>query len=103
MNLNNPFNPQEVKMSNYHPETMEARKLDDITKRMHQVNGKNHEYQAGYQPKSYGDVIERPKSYGDVMERPKSYSDNIKKPDDSYSSHLPNKPHYGDMFNGNNN
>lgn len=101
--INNPFNPQEVKMSNYHPQNIEARKLDDITKRMHQVNGKNHEYQAGYQPKSYGDMIERPKSYGDVMEKPKSYSDGIKKPDNSYSSHLKQVPRYGDMngFKGN--
>ncbi len=101
--INNPFNPQEVKMSNYHPEAREARKLDDITKRMHQVNGKNHEYQVGYQPKSYGDVIERPKSYGDVMEKPKSYSDGIRKPDNSYGSHLPQAPRYGDMngFKGN--
>ena len=101
--INNPFNPQEVKMSNYHPEAVESRKLDDITKRMHQVNGKNHEYQVGYQPKSYGDVIQKPKSYGDVMERPKSYSDGVKKPDNSYSSHLPQAPRYGDIngFKGN--
>ncbi|MBR1376766.1 MAG: hypothetical protein IJ565_03030 [Bacilli bacterium] len=89
--MNNPFKPQEVKLYNYNKQDLEKNKINDITDRMHKLNGKNHEYQAGYHEKSYGDMIKRPQSYGDV----------IKRPDNSYSNHLPNESHYSDAGNNN--
>ena len=80
--MNNPFNPEKVKLFNYHPEQIEQNKIENIHNKMSAVNGKSHEYQQGYKPKSYGDVLKKP---------------------DSYSNHLPQKPSYGDAMNRNNN
>lgn len=96
----NPFKPKEVKLSNYHPEQIEQNKLHDVMEKTQIANGRIGEFQAGYQEKSYSDVIKRPLSYGDVIKRPESYGDVIKRPE-SYGDVI--KPHdsYSDAMNNN--
>ena len=95
--MENPFKPKDVKMFNYHPEHMERNKISNIVDHMNDARNTK------FQPKTFKDAVKLPKSYGDVMEKPKGYSDGIKKPDNSYSSHLPSAPRYGDIngFKGN--
>ena len=79
--MDNPFKPKEVKLYNYNKENIENHKLENIGKRLHEVNNGPHEYQIGYKPKSYGDVLKKL---------------------DTYSNHLPQKPGYGDIMRRNN-
>lgn len=94
----NPFQPHEVKMSNYHPENIETNKINEARERTAAANGTDGEYSMGYKPKSYGDVIKRPQSYSDVFKRPQSYSDVLKKPQ-QYSDMMERPQGYRDARN----
>src|SRR5574344_300865 len=76
--LFDPFKPREIKLSNYHPDQIEQNKLKNTMEKTQLANGRMHEFQKGYEPKSYADAVQRPKSFGDAFKKPDSYSDAFK-------------------------
>lgn len=93
--FDNPFKPQDVKMSNYHPEQIEMNKLNNIANNMASASRTRYEYK----PKTFKDVVGLPKSYGDVLPKKDTYSDHLPTKD-TYSDHLPQKGSYNDAFKG---
>ena len=86
--MNNPFNPKEVRLSNYNHEGLQNKKVENITTNMYGVRNTSKTYQERFQnQKSIKDAVNMPKSYGDVFGKPKTYSDVLKKPD-NYSDHM---------------
>ena len=75
--MDNPFRPQDVKLVNYNS-NKESDKLGDISRRMYNLHGK--EYQKGYTPKSYSDILKKPDHYSDHLVKKDTYSDHLKGP-----------------------
>ncbi len=71
--MENPFQPHDVRLVNFNKDAFEARKMNNIYRNMNNIH--SHEYQMGYVPKSYGDVLKHPDTYSDHIGMPKSYGD----------------------------
>ena len=98
--MNNPFKPQNVRISNYNPESIERKKIENIGMNLNGVRNTSKNYQEKFQgQKTFKDVVKLPKSYGDVLPKGQSYGSVLKKRDDSYASHLPQRNGYNGFKN----
>ena len=93
----NPFQPKEVKMSNYHPEQIEQNKLQNTMEKTQMANGRVGEYQKGFEEKTYKDAVKMPKTYGQVLGHEKTYSEGVKMPK-TYGEVMPKESSYSDAF-----
>src|SRR5574344_2072427 len=98
LNINNPFQPKKVEMSNYHPEQIEQNKLKQAAERTQKANGRIGEYSTNYHERRYSDVIPQPKRFGDVLPQPKRFGDVLPQ-QKRFGDVLPQQKRFGDNHN----